>query len=305
MKKAKFIINLISGDNSVLNQIESIIGCLVLNQIVNHVDVVYTHKENDAMNEAKKMLPGEYDFVVSVGGDGTLHDVVNGVLAGKNKTPIAVFGSGTANSFVKTLGLPVEKTAFCRMIKGFKTLPTDVGRIDERYFINAAAGGVMMSAMYKTSSANKAVFGRAAYMIEGAKVLPKQMFKSSKLEIIADNFYKQGDVSLFVVKNAGNATGNKDVDIAGTMTDGLLDVLIVEKMNVFRLPGLFLKFMQGEHLNESGISYFQTRFIDIKNLENDSMTVDFDKEKFGQLPVHIEAVPKAVKIIIPERAEPK
>ena len=53
----------------------------------------------------------------------------------------------------------------------------------------------MISAMYKTSSANKAVFGRAAYMIEGAKVLPKQMFKSSKLEeFIADNFYKQGDV---------------------------------------------------------------------------------------------------------------
>ena len=58
-------------------------------------------------------------------------------------------------------------------------------------------------------------------------------------------------------------------------------------------------------MNESGISYFQTRFIHIKNLENDNMTVDFDKEKFGQLPVHIEAVPKAVKIIIPERAEPK
>lgn len=299
MKKAKFIINLISGDNSVLNQIESIVGCLVLNQLVNHVDVVYTHKENDAMNEAKKMLPGEYDFVVSVGGDGTLHDVVNGVIAGKNQTPIAVYGAGTANSFAKTLQLPVEKAAFCRMIKRFKTFATDVGMIDDKYFINAAAGGVMMSAMYKTSSQNKAVFGRAAYMIEGAKVLPKQMFKSSKLEITADNFYKKGDISLFVVKNAGNATGNKDVDITGFMTDGLLDVLIVERINMFRLPKLFLKFMQGEHLNEEGIIYFQTKCIDIKNVGQDNMTVNFDKERFGRLPVHIETVHEAVKIIVP------
>lgn len=299
MKKAKFIINLISGDNSVLNQIESIIGCLVLNQLVNRVDVVYTHKENDAMNEAKKMLPGEYDFVVSVGGDGTLHDVVNGVLAGGSRTPIAVFGTGTANSFAKTLQLPMEKTAFCRMIKRFKMLSTDVGRIDDRYFINAAAGGIMMSAMYKTSSENKAVFGRAAYMIEGAKVLPKQMFKSSKLEIIADNYYKKGEISLFIVKNAGNATGNKDVDITGVMTDGLLDVLIVERINVLRFPKLILKFMQGEHLNEEGISYFQTKSIDIKNIGQDNMTVDFDKERFGRLPVHIETVHAAVKIIVP------
>lgn len=299
MGKAKFIINIVSGDNGVLNQLESIIGCLVLNQLVSHVDVVYTHKENGAMNEAKKMQPGEYDFVVCVGGDGTLHDVVNGVMAGNNHTPIAVFSAGTANSFAKALQLPVEKTDFCRMIKRFKTLSADVGRIDDKYFINAAAGGMMMSAMYKTSSENKAVFGRAAYMIEGAKLLPKQMFKSAKLEICADSFYKKGDISLFVVKNAGNATGNKDIDMIGTMTDGLLDVLIVERINMLRLPKLFLKFMQGEHLNEDGISYFQTKAIDIKNVGQDNMTVDFDKERYGRLPVHIETVHKAIKIIIP------
>lgn len=299
MKKAKFIINLVSGDNGLLNHIEAIIGCLILNQIVNRVDVAYTYKENDAMNEAKKMQPGEYDFVVAVGGDGTLHDVVNGVMAGENKTPIAVIGAGTANSFAGTLKLPSDKVQFCRMIKRFKTMETDIGRIDGSYFINAAAGGMLTSAMYKTPNENKAVFGKAAYMLEGAKILPKQGFKSTRLEIIADGFYKKGDISLFVVKNAGNATGNKDVDIRKFMTDGLLDVLVVEKMNVFKLPRLFLKFMQGEHLNYPGISYFQTKTIDIRNVGADNLTVDFDKEKFGKLPVHIEAVHKAVKIIVP------
>ena len=57
MKKAKFIINPVIDENNLLNRIESIAGCLIMNQIVNHIDVVYTHKENDAMTEAMKMQP--------------------------------------------------------------------------------------------------------------------------------------------------------------------------------------------------------------------------------------------------------
>ena len=131
MKKAKFIINPVIDENNLLNRIESIAGCLIMNQIVNHIDVVYTHKENDAMTEAMKMQPGEYDFVVCAGGDGTLHDIVNGVIRGGSCTPIAVYKAGTANSFAGALELPSDKVQFCRMIKRFKTLKVDVGKIDE------------------------------------------------------------------------------------------------------------------------------------------------------------------------------
>ena len=77
--KAKFIINPSSGKQNFLKSIESIVGCLVLNQVVDHIDVVYTKKVGDALEEARKIRKGEYDFVVSVGGDGTLNDVVNGL----------------------------------------------------------------------------------------------------------------------------------------------------------------------------------------------------------------------------------
>ena len=79
--KAKFIINPSSGKQNFLKSIESVVGCLVLNQVVNQVDVVYTKQEGDALAEAKNIKKGEYDFVVSVGGDGTLNDVVNGLMA--------------------------------------------------------------------------------------------------------------------------------------------------------------------------------------------------------------------------------
>lgn len=300
MRKAKFIINPSSGRQNILGNIESIIGGLILNQIVNHVDVAYTNKENDATLEAMKMHPGEYDFVVAVGGDGTVHDVINGVISGGNHTPVAVISSGTANSFANLLDLVSDRNAFCRMIKNFNTMEIDVGKINDRFFVNSAAGGLWANTGFTTPKESKAVLGRMAYYIEGARELPKHMFKTVRLKFESESFCGEKDVLLFVIRNAGNMTGNKDVDTRQILTDGYLDVLIVEKMGLMKLPGLFFKFMQGEHLNQPGMIYFKTKSLDIINKDKDaSLIVDFDGERFGELPIHVEAVQKAVRIIVP------
>lgn len=88
--KAKFIINPSSGKQNFLKSIESVVGCLVLNQVLNQVDVVYTKQQGDALEEARKIKKGEYDFVVSVGGDGTLNDVGQRLREGRQRTPLAV-----------------------------------------------------------------------------------------------------------------------------------------------------------------------------------------------------------------------
>ena len=84
--KAKFIINPSSGKQNFLKSIESVVGCLVLNQVVEQIHVVYTQHEGDALREARDIGKGEYDFLVAVGGDGTIKDVVNGLMAGGSQT---------------------------------------------------------------------------------------------------------------------------------------------------------------------------------------------------------------------------
>ena len=114
--KAKFIINPSSGKQNFLKSIESVVGCLVLNQVVSQVDVVYTKQQGDALSEAKNIKKGEYDFVVSVGGDGTLNDVVNGLMEGGSETPLALISVGTANDFAQYAKPPQTPEAFCKMI---------------------------------------------------------------------------------------------------------------------------------------------------------------------------------------------
>ena len=183
MKRAKFIINEATSDKEILNYTESVIGCLMMNQIVNHVDVIYTNKAEDALKEAQKMIEGEYDFVTAVGGDGTVHDVVNGVIMGEKHTPVAIIPGGTANDFANFLGLGGSKQSFCRMIKSFETIKMDAGKVNDRYFINSAGAGLGINSAFDTSMRSKAVLGKLAYALQLSliHIFRKFLIKHDKL----------------------------------------------------------------------------------------------------------------------------
>lgn len=300
MKKAKFIINAYSVKEEVLKFTESVIGCLSMNRIVNKVDVVYTHKPQDATAEAAKMVKGEYDFVTVVGGDGTVHDVINGVLLSGNETPIAVIMAGTANNFANFLQLKNSKASFCKMIKDFQTIEADVGKINQQYFVNTAGYGVGVSAYADTPMENKAVFGKLAYFMEGVASASKNRDKTVRLRYQSKEFSGTMDTALFIIRNAGNFFGTKEKNGRKLLQDGYLDVLIVERRQLLKLPGFILRLGQGERMNYPGVKYFQTKALDIEMEDGEELNIDFDKERFGHLPVHIEAVSKAVKILVPK-----
>lgn len=299
MKKAKFIINAAVAKSGVLNQIESYVGCLILNQVVNHVDVAYTYRENEAMIEAMKMQKGEYDFVTVVGGDGTVHDVINGVINSGNETPIAIISTGTSNSFANILKLESDRDGFCKMIMQMKVMCVDVGKVNDKYFINSAVCGIWSGHMFGTSLRRKEVFGKSAYLMEFAKSVPAKMMKTVSLQLKSEEFTGTKEVVLFIAKNSGSMNLNKNEETQKMITDGLLDILLIEKMDVKKISVLFFKFMQGEHLNAPGVIFFQTKALDVKQIGGEPVILDFDKEMYGELPVHIEAIPSAVKIILP------
>ena len=117
--KGLFIINPSSGRQNFHDKIKEIAGNLIMDQICNTIDVFYTEKQDDALNRAQKLKTGEYDFVVAVGGDGTLNEVVNGIILSKSDIRVAVITAGTVNDFANYLKLPQTPKEFCEMIKEF------------------------------------------------------------------------------------------------------------------------------------------------------------------------------------------
>ena len=127
--KGLFIINPSSGKQNIDSMLREIMATLILDQICSHVDVFYTKGKDDAKNRAAELKPGDYDFIVSVGGDGTLNEVTNGLILSESNIPMAIISAGTVNDFATYMKLPQTADGFCQMIKDFQTKKVDVGPV--------------------------------------------------------------------------------------------------------------------------------------------------------------------------------
>ena len=221
-----------------IDKIKEIAGMLVIDQICNTIDVFYTEKQDDALNKAAALEKGQYDFVVAVGGDGTLNEVINGVVMSKSETPVAVISAGTVNDFATYLNLPQTPREFCDMIADFQLKKVDVGKVNDKYFINVVAAGLLSDTGFKVSKDKKAVMGKLAYYLEGAAELPKQFGKSWKMRFATDDKTIEEEVLLFMIANSQSVGGFREIAPLASVSDGLFDAVIIKKMDIFQMhPG--------------------------------------------------------------------
>lgn len=303
--KGLFVINPSSGRQNFKDNLNQIAGKLIMDKIVPTIDVFYTKKKDDAKKRVALLSKGEYDFVVAVGGDGTLNEVVNGLILSGSDIPLAIISSGTVNDFATYLNLPSasEVDRFCEMIKNFKMKKVDAGQINDEYFINVIAGGILTDIAYKVPKDRKAILGKMAYYVEGALELPKQFFGDlMQLEFEVNGETRQEEVSLFIVANSKSVGGFKDAAPMASVTDGKLDILVLKKVEFYQVSNLLFKFLQGEHPQHPSIEYLQADEIKISEVgEKTDISIDYDGELLeGGLPINIKVIPQALQIIIPE-----
>ena len=274
---------------------------LVLNQITSHIDVFYTQKKNDAKNRAAQLKPGEYDYVVSVGGDGTLNEVTNGLILSGSNTPLAIISAGTVNDFATYMKLPQTAEDFCRMIEEFQTKKVDIGKVNNEYFINVLAAGMLTDIAYKVPKDKKAVLGKMAYYLEGVKEFPKQLAQNMTLSFHSKEFNDTLDIMLFLVTNSKSVGGFADAAPLASVSDGYLDVLSLKKMDLqFEAPDLIIKWFQGDHPKHPAIEYFQTKELSVLPTEKTAeIAIDYDGEILEEgLPIDISIIPEALNLII-------
>lgn len=298
--KVRVIINPSSGRQTIQKQAKQIIDKLVQDKTFRQVDIVQTTGAGDAFEAARDFQPWQTDLVMAVGGDGTVNEVVNGLMAGRHmQTPLSILPAGTVNDFAYSMDIPRETDAYCDMLRKFKTRRVDVGRAGEKYFLNVAAGGVLTDVAYKTPSEAKTVLGQLAYLINGAIDLPGQLWQTVSVEIISEQRTISEEIMLFIVSNTKSVGGFRNLAPSASVDDGLLDVLVVHKMNWYDFLPLLVKLMNGEHITHKGISYFQTDHLKVLCKDACNVPLDLDGEEGGSLPVEITVKKQAIQLIIP------
>lgn len=300
MKKIRIINNPSSGRNTVQKRLSSIVEILLERGYT--ISKFSTKKKEDAMLEAARTCEGDWDIIIACGGDGTINEVANGVARSERKVPVAILPAGTVNDFANFLSLPSTPDAFCDMIESGNTIDVDLGKLNDRYFVNVAAVGMFSDVAYKVPKEQKKIMGRMAYYLEGLKGVANQIKKSMVVNIESDEFSSTEEISLMLVSNSTDIGGIKNISPYAEVQDGKLECLIIRKLDAYEAIPLFISVAKGGHIDSPLVEYFKTDMISISSADRgESIPVDLDGELGGSLPITIEVEGKGLKVFVPSR----
>ena len=264
----------------------------------NRIEVRVTWEKGDARRFVSEA--GMVDLVIAAGGDGTLNEVVHGLmdLSEGSRPILGIVPLGTANDFATGCGIPGDpgkSLALC--MKGEAAL-IDVGKANDHWFINAASSGFGAEITATTSPELKRLFGSAAYTVMGAILAINLHHYQGKLILPGREITRSGPVA--IVGNGRQTGGGLQVAPRACIDDGLLDVLVVRQISPTALLAAARELQQlpsdGEY-----ISYWQTPWLEVHPEE--AIPVNLDGEPLSFTAVRYEAVPKAIQLIVPPNCQ--
>lgn len=300
--RIKAIINPAAGRQLAQEDALLLLNGLAKDGAIKEYTIFYTHERNDAYFEARHLKKQEYDLILAVGGDGTVNEVLNGILRSGCGIPLSILSAGTSNDLATYLEYPSDIYEYAQMIKDFHVRSVDVGKCGERYFLNALIGGLLADVAHKVPQELKNTFGRMAYYITGVADVTGHIFDSVPLLFEADGKKIEEDAILFVITNTQSAGGFKKLSPLASMEDGLFDVCVIRRAeSLDKLLNLFRLLLQGAHIQDAQIHYFQAKKLKISVQNGVSVKLDMDGENAGELPLTLEVFPKAVKLLAPWR----
>jgi len=299
--RLKIILNPSSGRETARSNIENVLSYLAMKGSIERADINYTAKRFDAMNFAMDTDPDEYDILIAAGGDGTVNEVVTGLMRAEIDIPLAIYNSGTVNDFATINRLPSAPADFARMLENPEFVRVDCGKAGESYFMNVLAAGSFADVIYNVQPDLKTAFGPVAYWISAMKDIPSL---NNSQHIIVHNGDEtiETDAVMFFVSNTSSVGGFRNLMSQADVTDGLLDVMILKKIEKNEIMPLFGRILVGDHINSDKVIYFQaTDFsIEAPDAEN-KITLDLDGERGPSLPIRISCVPRAINLVTPRK----
>ena len=269
-KKLFFVFNPKAGKGKIKTALMDIVD--IFNKGGYEVVIRATQYPKDAYEMTRKYAD-KVDLVVCSGGDGTLDEVVAGLVETGSKVPVGYIPAGSTNDFAGSLFIPKNMVAAAEMIMEENVYRCDIGKFNKQTFTYIAAFGLFTDVAYETDQDLKNILGHLAYLLEGVKRLfdiqSYHMKVTTEDEIFEDDFMYGMITNSRSVGGFKNLTG-KNVD----MNDGLFEVtLITTPKNPMDMQEIIAGLMSGKD-NSDLIYTFKTSRIRIQSDEAVAWTLD-------------------------------
>ena len=294
--KYLLIVNPHSGKKNSLNILNQIKPIFNSNDII--LEIIKTKYAGHAKNIAHEINLNNYDGLLAIGGDGTLNEIINGMLTRKDekKVPLGLIPGGSGNSYLHDLKLTEPLIATNAIIKN-KTQAMDVAKIEIenkiQYSINMIGWGLV------TDIGNKAEkyrwLGTSRYTM--LSILEVFTYKSRPATLMMEKKTIKDDFTFIIACNSIHVGNGMKMAPRAKLNDGLIDLIIVKSdVSKIRLLSTLPKLFDGTHINQAEVSYYQTPSFSLIPKNNDILNID--GEIMGKTPITVKMIPEAIEFFI-------
>ena len=291
-KKVKLIYNPAAGDKSFNRYLDNFLNRF---QTAGFKVDIFRSMEPGDFEEGLKNIDNSFEAVIVAGGDGSASEMVNLLQKRQIDLPLGIIPAGTANDFASFLGMTQNIESSFKRILDWNIKEIDIGKVNNRYFLNVCVGGIISQIAHGTETEMKNRLGKVAYYLQGLRELPN--IKSMQLKIETSQKTIEGDFLGFFIFNSKDAGGFKNIAKLASIDDGLFDLLAVKTGNILKLSSAAADLFNGKEIKNKNLIYLQDSSfkITMKN-DNREQHCDIDGDKGPAFPLEIKLIPSAQKV---------
>ena len=297
MKNVLLIVNPVAGKLRMRNELFDVIEIFCNNDCM--VTTAITQYRGHGKELAANAYRNGFDLVVCCGGDGTLNEVISGLLTSEMSAKVALgyIPAGSTNDFADTLGIPSAPTAAAVNIFKSVRMGIDVGKFgDDRNFSYIATFGAFAAASYSAPQELKNSIGHMAYLIEGIKQLGNM--HRYKVKVTADGREYSGEYIYCSVSNTRSVAGLvKLSENIVDLHDGMFEVILVKYPNNLAETNKIVTGVLSNDFSGSMFEFFKAQDILFETEEDIDWSLDGEKAECGKT-VRIRNLHSAIEMFI-------
>jgi len=266
----------------------------------------FTGKKRDATGFARKAIAEGFRNIISVGGDGTLNEIVNGVFTqdqcDTKEITLSMIPVGTGNDWGRMFGIPTVYEGAVQVIREGKTMFHDIGFVtyqiegnhEKRYFINIAGLGFESLVVKKTNrQKDKGKSNKAIYFYNLLSSLIS--YRNTKCDIIIDGKKESGRVFSINVGNGRYCGGGMRQTPDAIPNDGLLDITVIREIGRIEIIRSLKLLYDGTILSHPRVDGYRSN--NLKVLSEEELYLEADGESLGHTPAEFGIIPSALKVV--------
>ena len=266
-----------------------------LQSYFDEVRVRLTEKQSDATTIARESAEAHYHSVFVMGGDGTVNEGISGLAEQPYRPKFGFFPLGTVNDLARALSISLEPEEAIQNLSFEKMTPLDIGKINDSYFINIVAVGVLPEAVSKVGVEEKTKMGKWAYFISGFKHLVDTQSYRFMLEV--DGEKKKVESSTLLIALTNSIGGFETLLPQASVKDGKLHLVYLKDKTLIDTLKAVPDLIKGVNETTEHVSYLPFQTLKISLMDQDvALSTNVDGDQGDDLPVTVQILPSHLEV---------